>query len=139
MEDAGERKRRVVRLVQRYLLNPPMKARAWLGLSRVQVLLETTGRRTGRRRRNVVGLRREGDHGWIVAEQGRHAGYVRNLEAHPAVRVRLGRRWLPAQARILDADDVEARLASFPAGHRAAVRRFGTDLTTVELALDDAG
>ena len=129
------RKRRRVRWVQRYLLNPPMKLRAWLGLSRVQVLLETTGRRSGRARRTVVGLHREGDKGWIVAEHGRHASYVRNLEAEPSVRVRLGRRWVAGRARVLDGDDVDARLADFPAGHRAAVRRFGTDLVTIEIDL----
>ena len=135
-DGADARKRRRVRWVQRYLLNPPMKLRAWLGLSRVQVLLETTGRRTGHHRRSVVGLHREGDRGWIVAEQGRHAGYVRNLEANPSVRVRLGRRWVAARARILDGDDVDARLAAFPAGHRAAVRRFGPELVTIEVELE---
>ncbi len=138
MSTAGDaaRKRRRVRSVQRYLLNPPMKLRAWLGLSRVQVLLETKGRRSGRARRTVVGLHREGTRGWIVAEQGRHAAYVRNLEAEPSVRVRLGRRWVTGRARVLDDDDVDERLADFPAAHRAAVRRFGTDLVTIQIDLD---
>jgi hypothetical protein len=30
---------------------------------------------------------------WIVAEHGRRANYVRNIEANPRVRVRVGRRW----------------------------------------------
>ena len=69
-----------------------------------------------------------------MAEQGRHAGYVRNLSADAQVRVRLRRRWRPAQARVVDDDDVEARLDAFRSrSHAAAVRRFGTELTTVRV------
>jgi len=134
VDEPADRKRRRVRWLQRYLLNPPVKLLAWAGLLRGHVLIETTGRRSGKRRRNVVGLLREGDTGWIVAEQGRHAGYVRNLDSEPAVRVRVGRRWQPARARIVDDDDAQARLDAFVShSHAAAVRRFGTDLTTVRL------
>jgi deazaflavin-dependent oxidoreductase (nitroreductase family) len=134
VDEPADRKRRRVRWLQRYVLNPPVKLVAWAGLLRGHVLIETTGRRSGKRRRNVVGLLREGDTGWIVAEQGRHAGYVRNLDAEPAVRVRIGRRWRPARARIVDDDDAHARLDAFGShSHAAAVRRFGTDLTTVRL------
>ena len=74
----------------------------------------------------------EGDGGWVVAEHGRHAGYVRNLAADPRVRVRLGRRWCDATARIVDHDDAQARLDSFgDVRHAAAVRRFGTDLLSI--------
>jgi deazaflavin-dependent oxidoreductase (nitroreductase family) len=129
--DGEQAKRRRVRFVQRYLLNPPIKLLTWTGLLAGHVLIETTGRRTGKRRRNVVGMHREGDTGWVVAEQGRHAGYVRNLDADPHVRVRLGRRWVAAEARVIDDDDPHARLEAFGRSHAAAVRRFGTDLTTV--------
>ncbi|MEY2422534.1 MAG: hypothetical protein QOI95_2601 [Acidimicrobiaceae bacterium] len=118
--------------MQRYLLNPPMKALTWAGFSRGQVLVETQGRRSGKRRRNVVGMKTAGDIGWVVAEQGRHAGWVRNIEAHPSVRVRIGRRWCPARAEIVADDDPYARLDAFERrSHAAAVRRFGTELTTV--------
>jgi deazaflavin-dependent oxidoreductase (nitroreductase family) len=70
----------------------------------------------------------------VVAEQGRHAGYVRNLEANPDVRVRVRGRWRAARARIRDDDDPQARLDGFGRrAHEAAVRRFGTDLLTIEL------
>jgi deazaflavin-dependent oxidoreductase (nitroreductase family) len=118
--------------MQRYLLNPPMKLLVWAGLSPGHVLVETQGRRSGKRRRNVVGMMTAGDVGWVVAEQGRHAGWVRNVEAHPNVRVRVGRRWRPARAEIAADDDPEARLDAFGRrSHAAAVRRFGTELTTV--------
>src|SRR5437764_14195654 len=97
------RRRRTVRL-QRYVLNPPMKLLTWLGVSPRHVLIETTGRVSGKRRRTIVGAHRDGATLWIVAEQGRHAGYVRNLEATPSVRVRLRGRWRDATAMIVDDD-----------------------------------
>jgi deazaflavin-dependent oxidoreductase (nitroreductase family) len=131
-----QRKRRRVRFLQRFFLNPPIKLLVWAGLVPGHVLIETRGRRSGMRRRNVVGLHIDGDTGWIVAEHGRHAGYVRNLVADPDVRVRIGRRWRPAEARVIDDDDPQARLDSFGRrSHAAAVRRFGTELTTVKVEL----
>ena len=131
MDDAAARRRRT-RWLQRYLLNPPMKLIVWAGLVPGYVLVETQGRRTGRRRTNVVGLKIEDHTGWVVAEQGRHAGWVLNIEAHSDVRVRGGRQWRAARAVIDVDDDPEARLDSFERkSHSATVRRFGTDLTTV--------
>jgi deazaflavin-dependent oxidoreductase (nitroreductase family) len=74
----------------------------------------------------------EGGTGWVVAEHGRDAAYVRNLEASPDVRVCVGRRWRPASAATVPDDDSEARLNSFNRrSHAASVRRFGTKLLTV--------
>ena len=85
-------KRKRIVLLQRYVLNPPMKAAVWLGLVAGHMIVETTGRVSGRRRRTVVGYQRDGDSFWVVAEQGRHAGYVRNLEASHDVRLRVNLR-----------------------------------------------
>lgn len=132
----GAVRRRRVRLLQRWVLNPPMKAATWLGLVPDHVLIEPTGRVSGRRRRNVVGIHFDGEVGWIVAEQGRHAGYVRNLEADSQVRVHLRRRWRAGSAAIVDDDDPQVRLDMFAMDrHAAAVRRFGTDLLTVRVDL----
>ena len=68
-EDAARRHR--IRLLQRYVLNPPVKLAVWTGLVPGYVLVETVGRRSGKRRRNVVGMHLDGDTGWVVAEQGR--------------------------------------------------------------------
>jgi deazaflavin-dependent oxidoreductase (nitroreductase family) len=134
MNDATRRRR--IRWFQRYLLNPPAKVATWAGLVPGYVLLESRGRRSGERRRNVVGMRREGDVGWIVAEQGRYAGYVRNLQADPHVRVRLKGRWRAATAEVVADDDPVARLATFGRPtHAATVKRFGTDLTTIRVDL----
>jgi deazaflavin-dependent oxidoreductase (nitroreductase family) len=140
MSDPGTARRRRVRVLQRYLVNPPAKLLVWAGLVPGHVLIETRGRRTGKRRVNVVGMHADGAVGWIVAEQGRHAGYVRNLVAHPEVRVRAGWRWRTAKAEVVDHDDAELRLDTFGRrSHAAAVRRFGTDLTSVRLDFSPAG
>lgn len=135
-DHAARRRRRVV-ACQRWVLNPPMRLLVGLGLVPGHVLVETRGRRTGRARRTVVGARVEGDAVWVVAEQGRHAAWVRNLAAHPAdVRVRRRWRWQPAHGSILDEDDPVARLATWGRpGHARLVRRLGTDLTTIRLDL----
>src|SRR5438309_6314858 len=126
-DDARARQR--TRLIQRYLLNPPVKASTWLGLSPRHTLLETMGRKTGRTRRTVVGYTGDATTLWVVAEQGRYAGYVRNLEETPAVRLRLKRRWRDAVATIVDDDDPSARLDTFgDERHAGLVRKFGTSL-----------
>ena len=120
-------------------LEPTDEAAVRTGLVRGHVLIETFGRRTGKRRRNVVGMQFENTTGWVVAEQGRHAGYVRNIEANPSVRVCVRGKWRTAVARIIAEDDAETRLDSFGrATHAANVRRFGTDLLTVRFDLESA-
>ena len=118
------------------MLNPPVKLAVRFGLSPRHMLIETVGRKTGRRRRNVVGYARDGETLWVVAEQGRHAGYVVNLEAHPSVRVMIRGRWRDATATIVDDDDAVARLATFGDDrHAALVQRFGTSLLSVRFDL----
>ena len=79
-----------------------------------------------------------GDIGWVVAEHGPHAGWVRNVEAQPKVAVRIGRRWRHAYAEIVVDDDPQARLDTFERrSHRAAVRRFGTDLAAVRFDFEE--
>jgi deazaflavin-dependent oxidoreductase (nitroreductase family) len=128
------RKRRRVRALQRFVLNPPVAPLVWLGLVPGHVLIETRGRHSGKRRTTVVGMHIEDTTGWIVAEQGTHAGYVHNLQADPTVRVRVSRRWRPARAQLVPDDDPDARLESFgKRGHAAAVRRFGTSLSSIRV------
>jgi len=133
--DVARARRRTKRL-QRYVLNPPVKALTWLGLSPRHLLLETTGRTSGKRRRTVVGFARQDGALWVVAEQGRYAGYVRNLEAQPRARVRMQRRWHDVRASIVDDDDPVARLASFgDEQHARLVQKFGTALLSIRLDL----
>jgi deazaflavin-dependent oxidoreductase (nitroreductase family) len=99
-------------------------------------ILETTGRKTGRRRRTVVGLLIDDSAVWVVSEHGRHSGYVRNLEAHPEVRVRFRARWSAGVAHVVESDDPTARLALFGRPrHARIVQRFGTSLLSVRIDL----
>jgi deazaflavin-dependent oxidoreductase (nitroreductase family) len=107
-------KRRIEILVGRYTLNPLMRVMFKLGLTPPgMALVETVGRRSGATRRIPVMCTREGDSLWLIAQHGRHAGWVRNFEANPQVRVRLGRRWLTGTAELLPEDDVKARIRTF--------------------------
>ncbi len=132
-------KRRVSTFVSVRVFNPLVKAAARAGLPLFGVaILETTGRRTGQARRTPVGPSVEGDVVWIVAEHGRRAGYVRNIEADPRVRIRLGRRWRAGVARVVPEDDVRARQREMPRLNATVVRAMGSELLTVRIDLDPA-
>jgi deazaflavin-dependent oxidoreductase (nitroreductase family) len=75
-----------------------------------------------------------------VAEHGRRAGYVRNIEANPRVRVRVGRRWRTGTARVLPDDDWRERQRRMPNRvNSAMVRLVGTEHVTVRVDLDPPG
>jgi deazaflavin-dependent oxidoreductase (nitroreductase family) len=73
-------------------------------------LLETTGRRSGRPRRTPVGNGLRGDTFWIVTEHGWSADYVKNIQADPRVRVKVGGAWRSGTAHILEDEDPYERL-----------------------------
>ena len=75
------------------------------------VLLETTGRRTGTPRQTPVVGSLDGDTYWLVSEHGAANAYVKNLTAHPAVRVFLRGKWQAGTATCLPEDDPVARRA----------------------------
>ena len=135
------RKRRLVTAIQVRLLNPPVRALAARGLLPGIALLETTGRRSGEPRRTPVsnGLERDTDTFWIVAEMGRGAAYVRNIEADPRVRVRVRGRWRSGTAHVLDDEDPRARLRSLSRLNATGVRALGSDLLVVRVDLDAPG
>ena len=83
-------KHRIVHTLQKYVLNPPIKLALAIGLPLPEyALLETKGRKTGKARRTPVGDGRIGNEFWLVAEHGMRAGYVRNIERDPHVRLKL--------------------------------------------------
>jgi deazaflavin-dependent oxidoreductase (nitroreductase family) len=140
-------KQSIVHFLQKYFLNPPIKFLFVVGtVPPGYALLETVGRKTGKPRRTPVGDGRVARDFWIVAEHGRKAEYVRNIEANPRVRlkVRDGFRaqWYTGTAHLLPEDDPRARqrwLATLVPGsarNAAAVRFFGTELLTVRIDLD---
>lgn len=140
-------KRVLVHALQKYLLNPPIKLMFAIGVVPPgYALLETTGRKSGRPRRTPVGDGRLHDRFWLVAEHGMEAGYVRNIQADPRVRVQsyhgFRLRWRSGTAYLLPRDDPRERqrwLASQkPASwmNAMAVRGFGTSLLTVRIDLE---
>lgn len=136
-EFGSSTKFRAARFLQRHVVNPPVRALAERGLSPKSVaLLETTGRRSGEARRTPVGNGLIGHTFWIVAEHGHQAAYVRNIEANPRVRVKVGHRWLDGTARLLEDDDPVARQRSLDPLNARMVRAMGTALLTVRVDLD---
>ena len=135
---SSDRKRRLVTALQVRVLNPPIRALAARGLMPGVALLETTGRKSGQPRRTPVsnGLERSTGTFWIVAEMGRKAAYVRNIEADPRVRIRVRGRWRSGVARVLEAEDPRARLRSLSRLNASGVRALGTDLLVVRVDLE---
>jgi deazaflavin-dependent oxidoreductase (nitroreductase family) len=130
-------KRRWSTFLSAKVFNRLVKAAVRLGLPTPSVvILETTGRRSGQPRRTPVTRLLEGDTVWIVTEHGRKAAYVRNIEADPNVRVRVGRRWRTGTATILPDYDWRALQRRFRNSlNSAVVRAMGTEHLTVRVDL----
>ncbi|WP_199723600.1 nitroreductase/quinone reductase family protein [Micromonospora sp. CV4] len=100
--------------LQQRLINPIVR-RAWDWKLPIpgDALLETTGRRTGQRRYTPVCDGLDGDVFWLVSQRGDRADWVRNVEADPRVRVKVGggphARWRAGTARVLRGDDPRER------------------------------
>jgi deazaflavin-dependent oxidoreductase (nitroreductase family) len=103
----------------------------------IQTLLETKGRKSGEPRRTPLGGSRVGDQFWFVSEFGEKSQYVKNIEANPAVRVRLNGRWHNGTAHLVPDDDPHERLRSLPQFNSFGVRTFGTNLLTIRVDLTD--
>jgi deazaflavin-dependent oxidoreductase (nitroreductase family) len=87
-------------------------------------LLETIGRRTGQPQRTPICDGLDGRTFWVVAQRGRRADWVRNIDASPRVRVKVSglcTRWRTGTAQIVD-DDPRERLRILGRGDLA--RRF---------------
>ena len=134
-------KRTVSTFLSVRLLNPVVRAASRAGVPLPGlVILETTGRRSGEPRRTPVGKAIVGDTLWVIAEHGLKAAYVRNIEADPRVRVRVGRAWRTGTAQVLPEDDWRERQRRIPNRvNSAAVRALGSEPVTVRVDLDPAG
>jgi deazaflavin-dependent oxidoreductase (nitroreductase family) len=132
-------KRRASRFASVRLLNPVMRRALEAGLvPRGWALLETTGRTSGEPRRVPVGDGLRGPYFWVVAEHGRHAHYVRNIERDPRVRVYARRRWRTGTAHILPDDDPRERLRRLKRPlNDAGLRAMASEMLVVRVDLDD--
>jgi deazaflavin-dependent oxidoreductase (nitroreductase family) len=120
-------KRRFEILFGRYTANPMIRGLFKVGITPPgMALVETKGRRTGALRHTPIMCSADGDTVWLIAQHGRHAGWVLNFEANPQVRVRRGRSWRTGTAELLPDDDVKARIATFSS---SAVGRVVTAAT----------
>ena len=108
-------KRRWEILIGRYTANPLMRGMFKLGITPPgMALVETVGRRTGAIRHTpVVAHAADEKTLWLIAQHGAHAGWVRNFQESPRVRVRLGRSWQAGTAELVPEDDVKARIRTF--------------------------
>src|SRR6516162_9680033 len=140
-------KHQIVHTLQKYLLNPPIRLALAASLPLPgYTLLETKGRKTGKPRRTPVGDGHIGSQFWLVAEHGMKAGYIRNIERDPHVRLKLRAgltyHWQTGTAHLLSDDDPRERqrwlATQLPssAGNAMAVRMFGTQLLTVRIDLE---
>jgi deazaflavin-dependent oxidoreductase (nitroreductase family) len=140
-------KRRVLHPLQKSVVNPLLELAWRLGIGPPgDALLETTGRRTGQPRRTPICDGLQGETFWLVAQEGRRADWVRNLEANPRVRVKVrsGWRtdWRSGTAHILDDDDPRERQRILGRGNFArrlcvyASGAMGTSPLTVRIDLD---
>jgi len=117
--DAAQRRRRARTKAVWRVINPPTRLLA--GTAHWWVLLETTGRRTGRVRHTPLAAGpRDGEGMWLLAAQGTHANYVTNLVADPQVRLRHRGRWHTGTATIHDIEP--GIIAGFNAYARGALR-----------------
>ncbi len=137
--DSVSARRRVSKLLSVRLLNPFMRRALEAGLiPRGWALLETTGRRSGARRRVPVGDGLRGEQFWIVAEHGHSADYVRNIERDPRVRVKVGRRWYTGTAHVLVDDDPRERLRWLKRPlNDVGLRVMASEMLVVRVDLDD--
>jgi deazaflavin-dependent oxidoreductase (nitroreductase family) len=138
-----EIKRKLASGTAKYAVNPLVRGLFRLGIPAPgTAILETIGRRSGRPRRTPVTNGLDDGVFWIVAEHGRRASYVRNIEANPRVRVRIGRQWREGTARPLPDDDPRERLRHIASRRpisklsTATVRLVQTDLLTIRIDLD---
>ncbi|MEA2361146.1 MAG: hypothetical protein QOD71_291 [Thermoleophilaceae bacterium] len=136
-------KRRLTTAIAKYVVNPLVRTLFRLGVPAPgTAILETLGRKSGRPRRTPVTNGLAGDTFWIVTEHGRRAGYVRNVEANPRVRVKVGRRWRSGAAALVPGDDPRARLRAIARSrpsariHTATVRLMQTEMLTLRIDLD---
>jgi deazaflavin-dependent oxidoreductase (nitroreductase family) len=110
----GLRKFKFERRVGRSIVNPLVAALDRVGIrSKMVVELETTGAKSGLRRRVPLTGRADENGVWVISQHGRRAGWAHNISAEPTVRVKVNNQWRSGTATFEPDDDVVARARSF--------------------------
>ena len=131
---ASEPSKRRARHVRYWRVVNPL-AKPFAGFAPWWVLVETTGRTSGRPRRTPLAKGPiENGALWLMAVHGRHSGWVKNAEARPAVRVKIRGRWHNGTASVHPFD--EATAARFNAYARSGPRTLGIDPLLIRIDLD---
>ncbi|MDX6668992.1 MAG: hypothetical protein QOK04_2372 [Solirubrobacteraceae bacterium] len=110
-------------------------ARSLAGVAPWWVVLETTGRRSGKARR--VPLARgpvDGRTAWLIAVHGAHASFAHNIDANPRVRLKLRGRWHAGTAALAAVDP--AVMSRFNRYARIGPRTIGIEPKLVRVDLD---
>jgi deazaflavin-dependent oxidoreductase (nitroreductase family) len=140
-------KDRIIYPLEKRVVNPVVMLAHDLGFPPPgDALRETTGRRTGRPLRTPICDGLDGEVFWLIAQRGRRADWVRNIQAHPRVRVKVrtgsGVMWRAGTAHILDEDDPSERRRFIGQGNLprrlcvCASAAMATDPLTVRIDLD---
>jgi len=114
-------------LLRRALQLPTLLYRLRLGwlLGHRFLLLTHRGRRSGRVRHTVlevVHYDRRSRECVVAAGWGARAGWYRNLQAHPALAITVGREYYVPEQRFLSDAEVRATLRAYQRRHRLAAR-----------------
>jgi deazaflavin-dependent oxidoreductase (nitroreductase family) len=96
----------------------------------VECRLETIGRTSGEPRQLRIWFANDGDRLYLLAEKAGAAHWVRNVEAEPRVRIRIGKRWFEGRARILAPGDPEDATARERWAAKYGTKHFGKFLRT---------
>ncbi len=100
------------------------------------LIVETVGRRSGKRRRIPVGYLDDGRRIIVVVEDGSRSHWVRNALADDGrLRIFFRGTWRPARLQVLDADP-ETYLKRMSRVHAAFVRREASTPGVIELLPD---
>ena len=92
-------------------------------LGRRFLLLHHTGRKTGKRRQNVLEVIHYDPHGhtyYVASGFGRKSHWFRNILAHPEVEIQIGRRRYPAHAEVLSLEEGARLLQTYAEKHPIA-------------------
>jgi len=103
------------------------------------LVIETLGRRSGKRHRIPVGYLDDDGRIIVVVEDGARSNWVRNALAQDGrLRIHLRGRWRPARLRMLDAEP-ETYLRRMNRVHSGLVRSHSSTPGVAELVLEEPG
>jgi deazaflavin-dependent oxidoreductase (nitroreductase family) len=122
--------------VRTYQRNANRLLRRWIGRAHGFGVIETVGRRSGRRHQTPVGGRLRGDRFWCVAGDASHSDFVRNIEENPRVRVRIHGAWREGTAVVLHDDRARRRLLRLNPINSAFLAIAARDPRTIRIDLD---